>query len=80
MNDVLNCCEEISVEPGVMDSYASFHATHNNETLKNMKKLVILERYNLQTMKFLMLGMDDIEMQNLVGITWNFKISGLFLA
>jgi len=35
-DDLLVCCADSSVDSWVMDSDASFHATHNSESLQNL--------------------------------------------
>jgi len=65
--DLLVCCTDSSVDSWVMDSGASFHATHNSEALQN---LVIgdfgkVRLANNRTID--VTGMGDIVLKTLVG-------------
>lgn len=53
-DEALVCSVESNVDSWVMDSSASFHATHCIETVKNLM-FDDLEGQDLRTMKFLML-------------------------
>ncbi|VFQ69302.1 unnamed protein product [Cuscuta campestris] len=68
----LTCCEESNVDSWVMDSGASFHATHSGEALQNLVigdfgKVRLADDRALEVM-----GMGDIVLKILVGF-WTLK-------
>jgi len=70
--DLLVCCVDSSVDSWVMDSGASFHATHNNEALQNLfiwdfEKVRLADNKTLDVM-----GMGDIVFKTPVDF-WTLK-------
>ena len=70
--DLLVCCAESSVDSWVMDSGASFHATHNSEALQNLVigdfgKVRLADNRTLKVT-----GMGDIVLKTPVGF-WTLK-------
>lgn len=60
---------ESNVDSWVMDSGASFHATHNNEAMKNLKESD-LKKVRLGNGEILeVMGIRDIELKTTLGTT-----------
>jgi len=72
-DDVLVCCVESSVDSWVMDSGASFHATHSSEALRNLK-VGDFGKVRLANDEVLdVTGMGDIDLVTSVGSTWTLR-------
>ncbi|KAK1425161.1 hypothetical protein QVD17_20507 [Tagetes erecta] len=72
-DDALICSVENSVDSWVMDSGASFHATHSNEALQNLKE-GDFGKVRLANDEILdVTGMGDIDLITSVGSKWTLK-------
>lgn len=72
-SDALICSVESSVDSWVMDSGASFHATHDSETLKNLK-VGDFGKVKLANDDILdVTGIGDVDLITLAGNTWTLK-------
>ncbi|KAM0040396.1 putative RNA-directed DNA polymerase [Helianthus debilis subsp. tardiflorus] len=72
-DEVLICNVESSVDSWVMDSGASFHATHSSEALRNLK-IGDFGKVRLANDEVLdVTGMGDIDLVNSVGSTWTLR-------
>ena len=72
-NDALICCVECFVESWVMDSGASFHATHYKDLMLNFRtgnfgKVCLADNETLD-----IAGMGDINLRTSLGTSWTLK-------
>ena len=72
-DDVLICCVENSAESWIMDSGASFHATFNTKTMKNLRtgnfgKVRLADNHTLD-----ITGIGDVDLKTPLGTTWTLK-------